>query len=96
MELVEFENKIASGFVIVDFFAPWCSDCVRISPIIDELSNEYNVVKINIDEHENISNHFGIRRIPTLIFFLDGKEVGKRLVEPGSKVEIINTIKGIV
>ena len=96
MELMEFESKVANGFVIVNFSAPWCSDCVRIEPVIKELSDEYNIIKINIDEHENISSHFAIRRIPTLVFFKDGKEIGERLVEPRSKVEILNAIKDIV
>lgn len=93
MELLEFENKVSSGFSIVDFFASWCSDCIRIDPIIKELSSEYKIIKINIDENENIASHFNIKRIPTLMFFKDGKEVGKRLIEPSSKVEIIKQIK---
>ncbi len=96
METIEhFNNKIAKGFVIVDFYAPWCGDCRRIDPILKELESEYRIHKINIDENENISSEFGIRRIPTLIFFKDGKEVGNRLIEPKSKTEIIEEINKI-
>ena len=48
-----------------------------------------------IDENENLSDEYGIRRIPTLIFFKDGKEVGNRLVEPKSKTQIIEEIEKI-
>ena len=90
-----FKNEISSGFVVVDFYAPWCGDCVRIDPIIKELEKEYKIIKINIDENENLSNEYGIRRIPTLIFFKDGKEVGSRLVEPQSKTQILQEIETI-
>lgn len=90
-----FKEAIKDGFVIVDFYAPWCGDCVRIKPILAELEQEYKVVKVNIDENENLSTAFEIRRIPTLIFFKDGVEVGNRLVEPKSKTEILNEIGAI-
>lgn len=90
-----FKNEISSGFVVVDFYAPWCGDCVRIDPIIKELEKEYKIIKINIDENENLSNEYGIRRIPTLVFFKDGKEVGSRLVEPQSKTQILQEIEKI-
>lgn len=90
-----FKNEISSGFVVVDFYAPWCGDCVRIDPIIKELEKEYKIIKINIDENENLSNEYSIRRIPTLIFFKDGKEVGSRLVEPQSKTQILQEIEKI-
>lgn len=90
-----FKEAIKDGFVIVDFYAPWCGDCVRIKPILEELEREYKVVKVNIDENENLSTAFEIRRIPTLIFFKDGVEVGNRLVEPKSRAEILNEIGAI-
>ncbi len=90
-----FKNEVSNGFVIVDFYAPWCGDCVRIEPIIKELEKEYKIIKINIDENENLSKEYNIRRIPTLIFFKDGNEVGSRLVEPKSKTQIIEEIEKI-
>lgn len=94
MEMEELKDKISSNFCIVDFYAPWCRDCVKISPVLDELEKDYKVIKINIEENENISNEFGIRRIPTLIFFKDGNEVGNRLVEP-TKQQILDEIGAI-
>ncbi len=95
MDLESFKNEIKDGFVIADFYAPWCGDCVRIAPILNELSQSYKIIKVNIDESEGLANEFEISRIPTLIFFKDGAEVGNRLVEPKSKTEILNEIERI-
>lgn len=90
-----FKNEIKNGFVIADFYAPWCGDCVRIKPILEDLAQNYKICMINIDECEALANEFEISRIPTLIFFKDGIEVGKRLVEPKSKAEIVAEIERI-
>lgn len=95
MDLEQFKSEIGTGFVIADFYAPWCGDCVRIKPILEDLAQSYKVHKINIDECEGLANEFEISRIPTLIFFKDGVEVGNRLVEPKSKAEIVNEIERI-
>lgn len=90
--LEDFKREIGDEFVIVDFYAPWCGDCVRIKPILEDLAQSHKVHFVNIDERENLSKAFEISRIPTLIFFKNGVEVGNRLVEPKSKVEILNEI----
>lgn len=93
--LEDFKREIGGGIVIVDFYAPWCGDCVRIAPILDSLAQEYRIHKVNIDERESLVSAFEISRIPTLIFFKDGVEVGNRLVEPKSKAEIISELEKI-
>jgi thioredoxin 1 len=63
--------------VLLDFWAEWCGPCKMIAPILDEAANEYKgrlkVVKINIDENPQVPPRFGIRGIPTLILFKNGK-----------------------
>jgi thioredoxin 1 len=62
--------------VLVDFWAEWCGPCKMIAPFIDEAATEYadklSVVKLNVDESQNIAAQFGIRSIPTLMLFKDG------------------------
>jgi len=78
-ELVLDSDKV----VIVDFWAEWCGPCKIVSPIVDELASEYSekalVGKVNVDENAGISQQFGIRNIPTILFFKNGEVVDKQV-----------------
>lgn len=79
----EFQSTVleAGTPVVVDFWAPWCGPCRMVSPIVEELSNEYGekvrFAKMNTDDNETTSSQFGIWSIPTLVIFKDGKEVNR-------------------
>lgn len=68
---------------VVDFWAEWCGPCKAIGPIIEELASEYNgkakIGKVNVDHNQDISIKYGIRSIPTILFFKNGEVVDKQV-----------------
>ncbi len=69
--------------VLVDFWAEWCGPCRMVGPIVEEISKEYDgkavVGKLNVDENPNVAMQFGIRSIPTILFFKNGQLVDKQV-----------------
>ena len=80
-----FDEQVAKldGPILVDFWASWCGPCKTVEPALDELAEEMSgqahVAKINVDENGNLVNRFGIRSIPTLLVFKDGKVVDQMI-----------------
>lgn len=72
-----FQDQIAEGVTLVDFWAPWCGPCKIQLPIFDELAEELKgrvtLAKVNVDEELELSSRFGIMSIPTLAIFKDGE-----------------------
>ena len=80
----EFENIIKSeNITLFHFWAPWCGPCKQLSPLIDELSNDMSgkidVVKCNIDDNPESPSKYGVRGIPTLMIFKDGKLIDSKV-----------------
>lgn len=76
------KETIASGkLAVVDCWATWCGPCVRMSPIIDEVAEEFGdkvvIGKYNVDENSDLSAEYRIMSIPTILFFKDGKLVDR-------------------
>lgn len=84
---------IASGeAVVIDFWATWCGPCMAMAPVIEELAKEYEgraiVGKYNVDEESDFCTENGIRSLPTILFFKNGKKTDLRLVG-GQKADVI-------
>lgn len=92
-----FANETKEGVCLVAVGAPWCPDCKKIEPIMGMLMQEYagkvKFCMVMADEQEALKDELNVRRIPTLIFFKNGVEVGERLVEPNSKPMIEDALK---
>ncbi len=82
-ELTEnnFNDTVANGVTLVDFWAEWCGPCRMLTPIIDELVGDYDgkatISKVNVDEASELAQQFGVSSIPTLLVMKDGKEVNR-------------------
>lgn len=91
-----FETEVihSEKTVLLDFWAEWCGPCRMVSPIVDEIAEETDnlkVGKINVDDEAELAQKFGIMSIPTLILMKNGAEV-KRLVGARSKSELLSWI----
>jgi thioredoxin 1 len=69
--------------VMVDFWAEWCGPCRMVGPIVEELSNDYEgkavVGKLDVDTHQQYAAKYGVRNIPTILFFKDGELVERKV-----------------
>jgi thioredoxin 1 len=85
----EFEAEVLNSKlpVIIDFWAEWCGPCRMLAPILDQLSEEMEgkvkIVKMNIDENPETPSKFGVRGIPTMLLFKEGKQIATKVgVQP--------------
>lgn len=76
-----FNEEIAKGTVLLDFYADWCAPCRMIGPVLEQIANEnedIKVVKVNVDENPDLSSNFGVRGIPALFVIKEGKTVAQK------------------
>ena len=77
LEKENFDDEIAKGRILVDFYATWCGPCKMFGPVFEEVEKEqdFNFVKIDVDKYPEIARKYGVMSIPTVILFKDGMEV---------------------
>lgn len=85
MEIINkrnFDETIAHGVVLVDFFATWCGPCKMLAPVLDGLAKEFEgkvkIVKVDVDEDQDLAMRYNVMSVPTMILFKDGA-VSKQL-----------------
>ena len=85
--------------VLVDFWAEWCGPCKMLTPTINEVADDYKdkavIGKLNVDENPTIASEYGIRSIPSLLFFKDGK-VQKQIMGAVAKEEISSALDELI
>ncbi|MDR2639733.1 MAG: thioredoxin [Helicobacteraceae bacterium] len=87
-----FDEKVKEGVSVVDFWAPWCGPCRMVAPTIEDLAKLYEgkvvVGKVNVDENQELATRFGVRSIPTILFFKGGEQVDSIVgLQPKQKFE---------
>lgn len=68
-----FKDLISNGSHLVDFYAEWCGPCKMLGPILEEIDNKTNIIKIDVDMHPEIAMEYSIMSVPTLLYIKDGK-----------------------
>lgn len=85
--------------IVIDFWAEWCVPCKRVAPIVDSLAEQYadkvKIGKYNVDDNSDISTEYGIRNIPTILFFKDG-ELKERHVGSISQKDLEDKINDLI
>ncbi len=98
LTVANFDESIKEGVALVDFWAPWCGPCRMLAPVIEELAEEFDgkakICKVNTDEEQDIAVKYGIRSIPTILFFKDG-ELIDQMVGASSKQVLADKINSL-
>ena len=86
-----FDELTQEGVVLIDFYAPWCNPCKMLSPILDQVGEQAEVIKVDIDEEPKLQEKYNVMGVPTLLVFKDG-ELKERLTGFQSKDNLLSLI----
>ncbi|WP_313694900.1 thioredoxin [Halorarum halobium] len=93
----QFEELTSEGIVLVDYWADWCGPCKMLEPTVEELAAEVEdllVLKVDVDQHQQLSQEAGVRGIPALQFYADGEEA-ERLVGVQEKADLLRVVESL-
>lgn len=96
-----FENDVLKADlpVLVDFWAPWCGPCRMVAPILEDLAEEYSgkirIVKLDVEQNQEVASQLGIRNIPTMKIYKNGQEVATKVGSSG-KPQLVAFIDGSI
>ena len=83
MEIIHLEKEnfkeLIKEKVLVDFYANWCGPCKMLGPVLEKVSDEIKVVKVNVDDNQDLARKYGVMSIPCVILFDNGKEVNRSI-----------------
>lgn len=77
-----FEEEIKTGKVLLDFYADWCGPCQQLSPILENISkkrDDFKIIKIDVDNFQDIAGKYGVMSMPTLILLQDGNNIDQKI-----------------
>ena len=72
-------NDLIKEKVLVDFYANWCGPCKMLGPELEKISDEIKILKVNVDNNQDLAREYGVMSIPCIILFEDGKEVKRNI-----------------
>lgn len=75
LEKNNLEELVSKGIHLVDFYAEWCGPCKMLGPVLENLEDKINIIKVDIDKFEDLTLQYRIMSVPTLIFFKDGEKI---------------------
>ncbi len=79
MKEIKSLDEMSNELTLVDFFATWCGPCKMLAPVLEKVSEKYNVLKVDVDQAEELAYKFNISSVPTLILFKDKKQIAYRV-----------------
>lgn len=72
-------NELIKERILVDFYANWCGPCKMLSPELEKVSDEIKILKVNVDENQDLAKEYGVMSIPCIILFDGGKELKRNI-----------------
>ncbi|WP_321311615.1 thioredoxin [Halarcobacter sp.] len=93
------DETVKEGVALVDFWAPWCGPCRMIAPVIEQLAQDFEgkakICKVNTEEEQDLTVKYGIRSIPTILFFKNG-EIVDQLIGATSKAALEDKLNSLL